>query len=190
LSPLPRDTGGKSWDPECWDLPELCAHYGIPLWKVGLAPAPTSAPMPASGNVFIKPGTIPGEGEPCPKCGTVRPNNTPGACRFYDEAWDAGKRVAVEMGPAPVAVADTGSRPEFSQPTIQAIYAMADMPTHLPPAPPGTRPCMADGGGVVCTREQGHKRIQGPAGDHAAHNLRGEMVKRWPAQSPVLSVGT
>lgn len=148
VSPLPRDIGKAKWDPECWDLPELCLHYNIPLWKVGLAPAP---PAPAIGEVFIKPGTIPGEGEPCPKCGTIRPNNTPGACRSCDEAWDAAKRMAVEMGPAA----------------------------------PGTRPCMADGGGAVCTREQGHERIQGPAGDHAAHNLRGEMVKRWPALGPV-----
>lgn len=110
LSPLPRDTGGKSWDPECWDLPELCAHYGIPTWEVGLAPAP--APVP---------------------------------------------RVEPELG----------------------VLGAA-----------GTHPCMADGGGVVCTREQGHERIQGPAGDHAAHNLRGEMVRRWPALAPISSDGT
>lgn len=151
LSPLPRDAGtisGKT-RPECWDLPNLCEHYGIPLWKVGLAPAP----IPATGNVFIKLGTIPGEGERCPKCGTVRPNNTPGACRLCDEAWDAGERV--------------------KYPSVE-YPAMVELG-------PDTKPCMAAGDGVVCTREQGH------SGDHAAHNLRGEMVRRWPSVSVAVS---
>lgn len=117
LSPLPRDTGGKSWDPECWDLPELCAHYGIPIWKVGLAPAPAA---------------VPGDRDYLPP---------------------------VEMG--------LGS---------------------------SAQPCLAwaPDREVACTREKGHDQdpIQGSARDHAAHNLRGEMVRRWPALTPISSDGT
>lgn len=37
LAPLPRDVGNGKWEPEVWDLKELCEQYKIPLDRVGLS---------------------------------------------------------------------------------------------------------------------------------------------------------
>lgn len=170
LSPLPRDTGGKSWDPECWDLPNLCEYYGIPLWKVGLAPEPIVLPYPVCecGHRYDhhRDNRDP-RGGGCWQCSCVR---------YLPKSELIGPTYRELLGVG---------RPRPPVPEGHLVY--------LPPVElgPDTKPCMAAGDGVVCTREQGH------TGDHAAHNLRGEMVKRWPAPSldplpgsPVSSDGT